>query len=339
MSISDKTDFFLNFQQFGDLKLQARAGTDDAARAVAQQFEGLFVQQMLAAMRAAARVPGSDDSSYLDFYQEMYDKQLAQSVAGRDQLGLARMIMRQLPAGGDANAAGSAGVLPLPAAALPARAGAVATNTAAPLAPIGSPPARSIGSSTGVVLHRVLEHDFAEVRLNQQANPRWQQAAQFVADILPDARVAARKLGVSAELLVAQSALETGWGKHAMLHPDGRNGFNLFGIKAGADWQGEAIRTESLEYRNGTLTSEVSRFRAYPSPAQSLADYVDFIQSSPRYAPVAAVAGDDQAYIRGIHAAGYATDPNYADKVLGILHGGLLQDTLASLESGVTDHA
>jgi len=339
MSISDKAEFFLNFQQFGDLKLQARAGTDDATRAVAQQFEGLFVQQMLAAMRAAAKVPGGDDSSYLDFYREIYDKQLAQSVAGRDQLGLARMIMRQLPAGSAAGEAESAVLPAMPAATVPARTGAVATNTAPPVVPSASPPARSIESSPEVVLHRVLEHDFAEVNRNQQANPRWQQAGQFVADILPDARVAARKLGVSAELLVAQSALETGWGKHAMLHPDGRNGFSLFGIKAGVDWQGEAIRKDSLEHRDGALISEVSRFRAYSSPAQSLADYVDFIQSSPRYAPVAATAGDDQAYIRGIHAAGYATDPNYADKVLGILHGGLLRDTLASLDSGVTDHA
>lgn len=337
MSISDKADFYLNFQQFGDLKLQARAGTDDAARAVAQQFEGLFVQQMLSAMRAAAKIPGGDDSSYLDFYQEIYDKQLAQSVAGRDQLGLARMIMRQLPA---SDATSESNRVETPSAlAVPARLVTAATGPVAPTAPLERPPATVIEPTPGVVLHRVQDHDFAEVNLNQQANPRWQQAEQFVADILPGARIAADKLGISAELLVAQSALETGWGKHAMLHPDGRNGFSLFGIKAGADWSGEAMRKDSLEYRDGALVSEVSRFRAYASPAQSLADYVDFIQSSPRYAPVVAAAGDDQAYIRGIHAAGYATDPDYADKVLGILHGGMLQDTLARLDPGVTDHA
>ncbi len=340
MSMMNNTDFFLNFQQFGELKLQARAGTDDAARAVAQQFEGLFVQQMLAAMRAAAQVDGGEDSSYLNFYQEIYDKQLAQTIAGRDQLGVARMVMRQMPgvvtAPDTTPAAASLQPPSVTAAAKPV----TREISAAPPVENGifkaPPPTRP---ESRVVLHRVLDHDFAEVNLNLQANARWQSADRFVADLLPDARTAARQLGVSAELLIAQAALETGWGKRAMLHADGRNGFNLFGIKAGAEWRGDTMRKASLEYHDGLLQSETSRFRAYSSPAQSLADYAEFIQSSPRYAPVVESAANDQEYIRGIHAAGYATDPDYADKVLGILHGNLLRDTLASLDAGVIDHA
>ena len=85
MSITNQTDFFLNFQQFNELKVQARNHSDTAATAVAQQFEGLFVQQMLAAMRSASKINGGQDSSYMDFYQEMYDKQLAQTVAGKER--------------------------------------------------------------------------------------------------------------------------------------------------------------------------------------------------------------------------------------------------------------
>ena len=97
MSISNQTDFYLNFQQFGEMKLGARENSDEAAQAVAQQFEGLFVQQMLAAMRSAAKIDGVQQSSHMDFYQDMYDKQLAQTIAKQDRLGVARMILQQMP--------------------------------------------------------------------------------------------------------------------------------------------------------------------------------------------------------------------------------------------------
>ncbi|MDH3858649.1 MAG: rod-binding protein, partial [Gammaproteobacteria bacterium] len=97
MSIPSKAEFFLNFQQFGDMKLRARNNSDDAGQAVAQQFEGLFVQQMLAAMRSAANLDTSQDSSYMDFYQEMYDKQLAQSIAKQGGLGVAKLILQNMP--------------------------------------------------------------------------------------------------------------------------------------------------------------------------------------------------------------------------------------------------
>ena len=123
-----------------------------------------------------------------------------------------------------------------------------------------------------------------------------------------------------------------------MKFDDGRNSFNLFGIKAGPDWRGSALNKASLEYRDGLLSNEVSRFRAYASPAASLADYVDFIRTSPRYQPALNSAGDAHAYIRAIHQAGYATDPNYADKVIGIMDGALLGQALAGLDQGVTSY-
>ena len=168
---------------------------------------------------------------------------------------------------------------------------------------------------------------------------RWQEPAQFVADLWPEARAAAPKLGVSPGLLIAQAALETGWGKHTMKFDDGRSAFNLFGIKAGPDWSGPSLQRASLEFADGVLSSRVSRFRAYASPAESLADYVDFIHRSPRYAGALQAGGDDQAYIRAIHRAGYATDPDYADKVISILRGDLMSLSLAQLENGDIDHA
>jgi flagellar protein FlgJ len=349
MSISNQTDFYLNFQQFGDLKLGARSGSDDAAKSVAQQFEGLFVQQMLAAMRSAAKIDTGQDSSYMNFYQEMYDKQLAQTVASQDRLGVAKMILQQMPEieaeSGNPPTTPELDFAPVRVTALNPVVPAVKTTDVPPemISPVDENPGRILPAVTqeipAVRVSRVVNDDFAEVSRIEQANQRWQNPDRFIADILPQAQAAADTLGISARLLVAQSALETGWGKHTMKYADGRSSNNLFGIKTGPGWQGPSLQKPSLEFRDGILQSQVSHFRAYDTPAQSFADYVEFIHGNPRYQQALAQAGDDQAFIREIHRAGYATDPQYADKVLNILNGGILQRALAKLDAGVTDHA
>jgi len=356
MPISNQTDFFLDFQQFKDLKVQARGHSDDAASAVAQQFEGLFVQQMLAAMRSAAKIDTGQDSSYMDFYQDMYDKQLAQTVAGQDRLGFSRLMLQHMP-GREAGEVENTALVDPAATAEFVKASSRTDTSLEPVQPsLKSAPVQSdkeipvddaplvtaanaAAPNPAVVVSRVVDDDFAEVSRMERANSGWQSADHFIADILPQAQSAAKSLGVSADLLLAQSALETGWGKHTMKFADGRSSNNLFGIKAGPDWQGESLHKVSLEHRDGILQNQVSRFRAYATPAQSLADYVEFIKTNPRYQQALQHAGDDQAYIREIHNAGYATDPRYADKVIGILNGETLQRTLASLNPGVTDHA
>jgi flagellar protein FlgJ len=365
MSISNQTDFYLNFQQFGELKLGARENSDEAAVAVAQQFEGLFVQQMLAAMRSASKIDGGEQSSHMDFYQDMYDKQLAQTIAKQDRLGVARMILQQIPGTEDGvdgveavekagphsldptriNPASAAPALqmptdPAPLTAMPASA-APALQMPTNAVPVTATPAAVVGQTPvekpAVVLGKVVDDDFAEVAQIERNNNRWQTPDRFIADILPQAQTAADALGVSARLLAAQSALETGWGKHTMKLDDGRSSNNLFGIKAGSDWRGDALNRTSLEFGDGALYNQVSRFRAYASPAQSLADYVEFIQENPRYQQALKHAGDDEAYIREIQNAGYATDPHYADKVISILNGELMQQAVA-LTAGEIDH-
>ncbi|MDH3763684.1 MAG: flagellar assembly peptidoglycan hydrolase FlgJ [Gammaproteobacteria bacterium] len=346
MAINNKADFFLNFQQFGDLKLRARENSDDAASAVARQFEGLFVQQMLSAMRSASSIDSTQHSSYMDFYQEMYDKQLAQTIAGQDRLGVAKMIMQQIPGNGDGLTGAGSAASSAETMAVTAASRTVAAPAAAPVSGVEVSAGaaaevsndESVTVEAGVVLGKVVDDDFAELAQIEQVNNRWQQPVNFIADIWPEVSTAARSLGVSPQLLVAQSALETGWGRHTMKFDDGRSSYNLFGIKAGPDWQGAALKRQSLEYRDGALYNQVSRFRAYSAPADSLSDYVDFIKSNPRYQPALASAANDQAYIRAIHDAGYATDPHYADKVIGILNGELLQQSLAAIDSGASSN-
>jgi flagellar protein FlgJ len=351
VSISNKAEFFLDFQQFGDLKLQARNQSAEAAQTVAQQFEGLLVQQMLSAMRAAATIDDSQHSSYLDFYQDTYDKQLAQTIAAQDRLGIAKMIMQQMPVqqssvsdDNETTDSTSLAVKPLP----PQVAGGIVDSvkavnvvkvveTVETSKPIVDSALHS-PSASGVIVNRISDNDFAEIAEIERINSRWHKAEQFVADVLPQAQSAAASLGVSAELLLAQAALETGWGKHTMKFDDGRNSFNLFGIKANDGWQGNVLLRDSLEFQDGVMVNQVSKFRAYQSAEHSLADYAEFIQSSPRYAAALNSTGDDHAYIREIHRAGYATDPDYADKIINILDGGHLQQIIARFDSGGIEH-
>ncbi len=172
-------------------------------------------------------------------------------------------------------------------------------------------------------------------RLTQTGRPWRPDSPQaFIRDVLPHAEKAAARLGVSPRVLVAQSALETGWGRKMMVHDDGRNAFNLFGIKADQRWQGESIQRDTLEFRDGVAEKQRARFRAYDSIAHSFDDYVRFIEQSPRYRQALAVAADDQAYLQRLQQAGYSTDPAYAEKIQGIIQRHLSGDTVVAMHEG-----
>jgi flagellar protein FlgJ len=146
-------------------------------------------------------------------------------------------------------------------------------------------------------------------------------ATAFIQRLLPAAKQAAAKLGLEPLALIAQAALETGWGQRMFKTAQGQNSNNLFGIKASNNWQGDVAVVDTLEYRQGVAQKEKAKFRAYDSAEQSLSDYVELIQSNPRYQAALDAAGDTKAYFHKLQAAGYATDPNYAGKILSVLEG------------------
>lgn len=146
-------------------------------------------------------------------------------------------------------------------------------------------------------------------------------AIAFIQRLLPAAEQAAAKLGLEPLALIAQAALETGWGQRMFKTAQGQNSHNLFGIKASSNWQGDVAVVDTLEYRQGVAQKEKAKFRAYDSAEQSLSDYVELIQSNPRYQAALDAAGDTKAYFHKLQAAGYATDPNYAGKILSVLEG------------------
>jgi flagellar protein FlgJ len=344
--MTSETDFYLDFNRFAGLKAGARNQSVEATKSVSEQFEGLFMQQMLSAMRAAAVVDTEQHSSYTDFYRDMYDKQLAQISAKQGGLGIARMITQQLSGpetiADGKNLADYQGISRQP------------LSLAFPTSLIQNPssyehlPTYVMPEYEDAILLDQNDFDYQSENLEVQVNAyidneipvsnlkpisaalNWSDPQQFVQDVLPTAVKAAKRLGISAEALVAQSALETGWGKHVIRMPDGQPSFNLFGIKTGASWNGDSVSKATLEYRNGVLQTESAQFRAYPSLEAGFEDYVDFIQSRSRYQSALEHDGDVSSYFHGLQAAGYATDPQYANKILSILNGEVLATAIAT---------
>jgi flagellar protein FlgJ len=141
----------------------------------------------------------------------------------------------------------------------------------------------------------------------------------FMDRMLPHAMQASQSSGVPAQLMLGQAALESGWGKREIHMADGSNSYNLFGIKAGANWNGKVANVTTTEYQGGAPTKQVASFRAYSSYAEAFQDYAHMISSNPRYSAVLQQGGDANGMAQAVQKAGYATDPNYADKLVRVM--------------------
>lgn len=314
-----------------DLNGAPPANTDPAAlKKAAQQFEALLIQQMLKEMRNSSLDEGGMFSSnQMNGYQQMFDREIAVKMAEGQGFGLAsRMIeqirVQQADQSSDAKSV-SGGALPVSADA-----------------PVNLPIDRSRFIDTGLgqvrrpslpvleATSRTASAEIASANPAGKPGPReaaFQSREDFITTLMPLARRAASQLGVPAEAIVAQAALETGWGQHMITAEDGRPGWNLFGIKAGSSWDGESVSARTLELRDGQLQPERARFRVYESPSEAVQDYVDFLSGSSRYETALAEGRDTGTFAHGLQQAGYATDPDYAEKI---------QRVAASLP-GVTD--
>lgn len=262
-------DVYTDIQGLTRLKNASRDESPETLRAVAKQFEALFLQMMLKNMRDTSLGDGIFDSDQGKFYQEMFDKQISITMSERQDLGIAEMIVRQL------------------------------SPYAISKSSDGQSPVKESGTAGN--------------------EPGFSSPAEFVSSLRPVAEKAAKKIGVDPEVLLAQAALETGWGKGIINHPDGRSSHNLFGIKASGDWQGPRVLSSTIEYENGLANKRNETFRSYDSYEDSFSDYVEFLKAGPRYQQALAQAGDSGYFVTALQQAGYATDPDYAKKINGIL--------------------
>ena len=335
--ISDKPSVLASPQIYTDVNgvqnLKAGSGDDrEKLKQIAQQFEAMMMQMMLKSMRQANAVFAEGNplgSSQQDFYQEMFDQQIGVSLSGNGRgMGIADALVRQLQSR-------------FPAAA-PSDAEAKARAEGRHAVPARSAMRAAVGASQEVAaaaaaldenfdtqkFWETLESsalDVADTRtLPVQTRPLPDfdgTPATFVNALLPLAERVGAKLGVDSKVLLAQAALETGWGQKLIVRNDGRSSYNFFNIKANRNWQGDVATVPTLEYRNGVAVREHAAFRAYESPEQSFADYAQLIAGSPRYRQALAQADDPRAYIQALGRAGYATDPSYAEKVLQVMNG------------------
>jgi len=147
------------------------------------------------------------------------------------------------------------------------------------------------------------------------SGPASSNQRDFIQSLLPTAKYVAGRSGVDPKMLIAQAALETGWGKHVIKHANGSSSYNLFNIKADENWTGKTVTKDVNEYRDGVVMKQRSRFRAYDSFTESFQDYMHLVQNSERYAKAMSHRNEPQAYINQLHRAGYATDPHYSTKV------------------------
>ncbi|WNN46035.1 flagellar assembly peptidoglycan hydrolase FlgJ [Winslowiella toletana] len=276
-------------QSLNDLKRQASHDPKGKALQVAKQVEGMFVQMMMKSMRQALPQDGMLSTEQTRMYTSMYDQQIAQQI-GAKGLGLADTIVRQMsPA---AKPDESAGTLPMPL------------------------DKSFINTLPAVELEQRVRR--ALPKIPTTAVPLSGDSSEFIARLAQPAQQASAESGIPHHLILAQAALESGWGQRQILTRDGKPSFNLFGIKANSSWQGDKTEITTTEYEHGVAKKVKASFRVYNSYAEALNDYVKLITNNPRYAAVASAQTAEQG-AQALQAAGYATDPKYAQKLTGMI--------------------
>ena len=325
MDYLNTVDSYTDLSGLDRLKTKGKEGEDGSVREVARQLESLFLNQLLKSMRKATE--GFSEGSFLSsnqtkMYDQMLDSQLSVSLTKGAGIGLADTIVKQLSAGQGSSVEknekepGQTTGLDIRAQISDARRLSGLSHTASLQSIVKNPVQKSSPSDLPVT-------DILKVPTTPD---------EFIEWVYPHAVEAAKELGVSPKVLVAQSALETGWGQKPIVTSEGRNSHNLFGIKADSRWSGENTSITTLEYREGIANKERANFRVYESVKESLQDYVQFLKTNPRYQQAIENADDPKKFTQSLMDAGYATDPKYAEKIMGIFDGKLLNRMIGVMD-------
>jgi len=306
--------FVLDMKQAQDLRNKLQQDPKAGLKQAAQQFESMFLQMVMKSMRDATPADGLLNSDATRFYTSVLDQQLAQQLGSTGQLGFASLIEAQVTRMSGAGADG-----PLPEAASVAALRTLSRQATMPSGAIAGAE-RNTGSVAAAAGN-------AATGVSATGGAMPEGARDFVNRVWPHAVEASRSTGVPAHFLVAHAALESGWGKSEIARADGSTTHNLFGIKAGRSWQGEAVEVATTEYANGVAQPAREKFRAYGSYAEAFRDYAGLLAGNPRFAGVLGQQ-DGTAFARSLQQAGYATDPMYADKLSRIINGQTLRQAL-----------
>ncbi|ORM64604.1 flagellar assembly peptidoglycan hydrolase FlgJ [Pantoea rodasii] len=277
-------------RSLNNLKREAAADPKGKALQVAKQVEGMFVQMMLKSMREALPQDGIFSSDSTKMYTSMYDQQIAQEI-GKRGLGMADLIVKQMQPAQEPDE--SAGTVPMKLD--------------------NSFIYSNLPSSQ---LEQMVRKAVPRLPVSPSSLPT--DSTDFISQLAQPAQVASQQSGIPHHLILAQAALESGWGQRQILTREGKPSYNVFGIKASGDWKGETTDIMTTEYEGGVAKKVHATFRVYGSYMEALSDYVKLLSNNPRYAAVANAATPEQG-ARALQAAGYATDPKYAQKLVGMI--------------------
>ena len=299
---------YTQFSGLAEMKYLAKQEPEKALEQVAKQFEGVFLQMMLKSMRDASFGDPLFDNDNSDLYRDMFDKQISLNMTEQKGVGLAEALVRQM------------------SSFIPSTSAANADQESTKEKP--ALPA----SGAQILPLKPLQRQAIAAPAMPLSVSDFKSPQDFVRHLWPHAQQAADELDVDPGILIAQAALETGWGKAVSRDAVGTSSHNLFNIKADSRWDGPAVTVNTLEYEDGVARRETARFRAYDSYADSFNDYVNFLKSNSRYQD-ALGANDANEFVKELHAAGYATDPRYADKIMNIADRDSFRSHVAQVRS------
>lgn len=278
-----------DFKGLNELKLQAKNDANEALPAVAKQFEGIFLQSMLKSMRMGQHF--LDETSPFKGKNETTFQEMLDGQYANDIAGSKGIGLADMLVTQLQNTVGT-----------DKKGDGLAIN----------PPTETTPT----------------MKVNNAKTAPSALIDDFVKELWPKAQQAASMMGLDPKILMAQAALETGWGKFIAKDADGSNSNNLFNIKSGSSDAADSVKIKTTEYIADTPVKMTASFRKYPSVEQSFNDYVSLIKGSERYQGALASAGNPEQYVNELHKAGYATDPHYGSKILSIYHGDELNQSL-----------
>ncbi|QUM77596.1 flagellar assembly peptidoglycan hydrolase FlgJ [Moritella sp. 24] len=310
----------LDTQNLDSLRKRAQNNDETALKDVAKQFESLFTNMLMKSMREANAAFETDspmNNNYTQFYRDMQDKQMAADMSQSGSLGLADVIVKQLSNNsGNYMPASSLDGDTNPLQNIKAENASAATN-------------KEITEDKDNTTVPAIDEDGNPITDDKQAaalpkaetarKMQFDSPADFVASLAPFADSVAKRLNVSPDVLLAQAALETGWGKKVSTDNKGDSSHNLFNIKADKRWEGPTASVGTLEFTDGVAKREKHQFRSYQDFQSSFNDFADFLQSGDRYSDALRNSADSAQFLNGLQNAGYATDPNYAAKIQSVM--------------------
>ena len=293
-------------RSLNNLKFQAGQNSPEAIKETAKQLEALFMRELIKSMREATMKSGMLDNAGTDLGSDLLDQQLATQMTGLPG-GLGDLIAKQLTRQmGNVKAED---MNHLSEGALNTDEGALTS-----LSQFEGLSARRLPGTKKAAAAKTQSDAAAVNALN--GSPKYgAHQTQFVKQQSDIAEKVAKESGIPASYMIGQAGHETGWGQFQIKMKGGASSHNLFGIKADSGWKGKVAEVTTTEYVNGKPEKRLAKFRAYDNYEEAYRDYARLISESPRYAKARQQTGSSVAYAHGLQRAGYATDPDYANKL------------------------